>query len=641
MPEKTKQLPMLSTRAAVQSQTYNEENRTVELVWTTGAQVRRYDWWEDQAYFEELTVDDKSIRMDRLNNGAPLLSNHRSYSLNDVLGVVEKAWIDGNEGHALVRFSDREEVAPIISDVRSGVLRNISVGYQVHSYEVEKSTERGGMPTYRATDWEPMELSIVTIPADASAQIRGSQELYPVLINLRSPVMEPEENTPVDNTPESPKETPAAPNAEEIRAQVRSQELSRIAIIRDAVRKARLDDAFADKLIDKGIAIDEARASIIDAMATKSEASATPSHIEMGATHEEKALRGMEESLLARAGIVKHEDLKGNEYRGMRLSDFARLSLEKAGQNTRGMSYDSMAQAVLRNGQTTSDFPVLLENVMHKTLLAAYQTAPDTWRQISRVGSVSDFRAWKRLRTGTLANLTAVNEAGELTNMPISDATAESVQASRYGNIISITPETIVNDDFDWIANQSQALGRAAARTIEAAVYAKLIANPTMSDGNALLSSAHGNIQTSGAAISVATVDAGRVAMAQQMDNDSNDYLNIRPSILLCPISMGGTARVVAGSQYDPDSAARLLVPNKVNGLISTVIDTPRLSTGWYLLANPTDAPVIEVVFLDGNQNPRIQQEESFRTKGLSWSVELPFGVGIVDYRGIYWNDGA
>jgi len=165
-------------------------------------------------------------------------------------------------------------------------------------------------------------------------------------------------------------------------------------------------------------------------------------------------------------------------------------------------------------------------------ILNADGTAPDTWRQICRVGSVSDFRAWKRLRTGTLANLSAVNEAGELTNMPISDATAESVQASRYGNIISITPEVIVNDDFDWIASQSAALGRAAARTVEAAVYAKLLANPTMSDGNALLSAAHGNIQTSGAAISVATVDAGRVAMAQQMDINSNDYLNIRPSIL-------------------------------------------------------------------------------------------------------------
>lgn len=634
------QLPLLTTRAAVQPKTYNEEARTVELVWTTGAQVRRFDWF-DGPYLEELSVDASAIRLERLNAGAPLLSNHRSHALTDVIGVVEKAWIDGNEGRAIVRFSEREELAPLIQDVRSGILRNISVGYQVHEYEVEKATERGGMPTYRATDWEPMELSIVAIPADASAQIRSSQELHPVIINLRSPAMEPEENTPVDNAPESPASAPASPTAEEIRAQVRSQELSRISAIRDAVRKARLDDAFADTLIDKGISIDAARASILDAMAARTDASVTSSRIEVGSTHDEKALRGMEEALLARAGLVKHEDLKGNEYRGMRLSDFARLALEKSGQNTRGMSYDAMAQAVLRNGQTTSDFPVLLENTLHKTLLAAYQTAPDTWRQIARIGSVSDFRAWKRLRTGTLANLDPVNEAGELTNMPISDATAESVQATRYGNIISITPETIVNDDFDWIVSQSTALGRAAARTIEAAVYAKLLANPTMSDGNALLSSAHGNIQTSGAAISVATVDAGRVAMASQMDNDSNDYLNIRPSLLLCPISMGGAARVVAGSQYDPDAAARLLVPNKVNGLISTVIDTPRLSTGWYLLANPSDAPVIEVVFLDGNQNPRIQQEESFRTKGLSWSVELPFGVGIVDYRGIYWNDGA
>jgi phage head maturation protease len=641
MPELTQQIPMLSTRAAVQPQTYNEDARTVELVWTTGAQVRRFDWMEGP-YLEELSLDAKAIRMDRLNSGAPLLANHDARSLDAVIGVVEKAWIDGNQGRATVRFSDREDVAPIISDVRAGILRNISVGYQVHEYEIEKPTERGGMPTYRATDWEPMELSIVTIPADSSAQIRGSQELHSVSLTIRGNSMsEPSENqTPADEV-QAPVETPVAPDANEIRAQVRTQELSRIASIRDAVRKAKLDDTFADKLIDKGISIDEARASVLDAMAAKSDASATPSQIELGKTHEEKALRGMEEALLARAGLVKHEDLAGNEFRGMRLSDFARMSLEKSGANTRGMSYDSMAQAVLRNGQTTSDFPVLLENVMHKTLLAAYQTAPDTWRQIARVGSVSDFRAWKRLRTGTLANLTAVNEAGELTNMPISDATAESVQASRFGNIISITPETIVNDDFDWIANQASALGRAAARTIEAAVYAKLIANPNMSDGNALLSSDHGNIQTSGGAISVATVDAGRVAMAQQMDNDSNDYLNIRPSILLCPISMGGTARVVAGSQYDPDSAARLLVPNKVNGLISTVIDTPRLSTGCYLLANPTDAPVIEVVFLDGNQNPRIQQEESFRTKGLSWSVELPFGVGIVDYRGIYWNDGA
>lgn len=634
-----RKIPKLSTRAAVQPKTFNEEQRTVELTWSTGATVRRFDWW-DGPYMEELSMDPSNIRMDRLNNGAPLLANHDSSDINSVVGVVERAWLEGSEGRAVVRFSDREDVAPIIADVRNGILRNISVGYAVHEYEITKPTD-GGMPTYRAVDWEPMEVSIVPVPADASSQIRSSTELHSVSINQRSPAMaDPNENEiPVNEEPVS--SDPAAPNAEEIRAQVRSQELSRINGIREAVRKAKLEDSYADRLIESGVSVEQARASVWDAWSAKADASATGSRIEMGETADEKTLRGAEEALLVRAGIVKHEDAKGNEFLGLRMSDFARMSLERAGESTRGMSYDGMAGMALR-AQTTSDFPVLLENTMHKIVLAAYQTAPDTWRQFSKIGSVSDFRAWKRLRTGTIANLSDVNEHGELTNLNIPDATAESVQASRKGNIISITPETIINDDFNWIADQSAALGRAAARTIEAAVYAKLIANPTMSDGVALLASGHGNLAASGAAISVTSVDAARVAMASQMDISGNDYLEIRPSILLCPISMGGLARVTTNSQYDPDASARLLVPNKINGLVNTVVDTPRLTgNAWYLLAAPTDAPVFEVVFLDGNQNPRIAQEECFRTKGLSWSVELPFGVGVIDYKGIYKNPGA
>jgi hypothetical protein len=632
-------IPKLSTRAAVQPSTFNDSQRTVELTWTTGATVRRFDWW-DGPYMEELSMDPANIRMDRLNNGAPLLANHDSTDINSVIGVVERAWLEGNEGRALVRFSDREDVAPIISDVKSGILRNISVGYAVYEYDVTKPTD-GGMPTYRATDWEPMEVSIVPVPADASAQIRSSTELHSVSITKRSPAMaDPNENeVPVTEAPVS--ETPVAPDAEQIRSQVRAQELSRISAIRDATRKAKLGDDFADKLIASAKTVDEARSEIWDAWSAKADASATTSHIQMGETAEDKALRGAEEALLVRAGIVKHEDAKGNEFLGLRMSDFARLSLERNGESTRGLSYDGMAGMALR-ANTTSDFPVLLENTMHKIVLAAYNTAPDTWRQFCKIGSVSDFRAWKRLRTGTIANLSDVNEHGELTNLNIPDATAESVQASRKGNIISITPETIINDDFNWIADQSSALGRAAARTIEAAVYAKLIANPNMSDGNALMSSAHGNLAGSGAVISVASLDAARVAMASQMDISGNDYLEIRPSVLLCPISMGGLARVTTNSQYDPDSAARLLVPNKINGLVNTIIDTPRLSgTAWYLISAPSDAPVFEVVFLDGNQNPRIAQEECFRTKGLSWSVELPFGVGVIDYKGIYKQPGA
>jgi hypothetical protein len=292
MPEISKNIPMLSTRAAVLPTTFDEVNRTVELTWTTGAQVRRFDWWEGEMFIEELDISSDSIRMDRLNSGAPVLESHSSYSLDSVIGVVERAWIDGNEGRALVRFSEREEVAPIIADVRSGILRNISVGYQVHRYEIDKPTD-GSMPIWRAVDWEPMELSIVAIPADASAQIRSSQDLHPVIINDRSTAMsEPSENpipaeesapesiNPVEETAES--KTNAEP-AQEVADAVRSAlavERQRAAGIRETVRMAKLDESIAEKLIDSEKPLDECKAEILRMWSERVDDSATPSTLQ-------------------------------------------------------------------------------------------------------------------------------------------------------------------------------------------------------------------------------------------------------------------------------------------------------------------------------------------------------------------------
>jgi hypothetical protein len=636
----TRQIPKLHARAAFVPSTLNEEARTVELTWTTGAQVRRTHWWTETQWVEELSLDSAHVQLDRLNSGAPLLANHNSYSLDNVLGVVERAWIEGNEGRAVVRFSERADVAPILADVKTGILRNISVGYVVHQFEKQKE-RKDDLPVYRAVNWEPMEISLVTIPADAGAQVRSEGEKFNVTI------INHEVNAMTDPVEKEATEQRAAPApAETVKHEtidasaIAKAERKRIAEIRSYGERYRADEAIINDYIERGIASADVRLEMIDKLADKMDKETeVRGHIDITVDERDKFMRGAEKAMLFRAGVEK--DDTQNEFRGMRLSDFARHSLERSGVRTIGMSYDAMAKAVLSRSQGTSDFPVLLENTMHKLLLNSYQTAPDTWRSFCRVGSVSDFRAWKRLRTGSIANLDQVNEHGELTNKVISDAEAESVQAYRYGNIISITPETIINDDFDWIANQTNALGRAAARTIEAAVYAKLIANPTMSDGFALFSTQHGNIQTSGAAISVTTLDAARVAMAQQTDIDGNDYLNIRPAVLLCKTAEGGSARVTVNAVYDPDTANKLQKPNAVNGIVREVVDTPRITAGFYLFADPADAPVLEVVFLDGNQAPRIEQEENFRTKGLSWSVELPFGVGVVDFRGAYFNDGA
>ena len=75
---------------------------------------------------------------------------------------------------------------------------------------------------------------------------------------------DPNENEiPVTEEPESV--TLVTPDVEQIRSQVRSQEMSRISAIREATRKAKLDDEFADKLISAGKSIDEARSAIWDA----------------------------------------------------------------------------------------------------------------------------------------------------------------------------------------------------------------------------------------------------------------------------------------------------------------------------------------------------------------------------------------
>ena len=118
--------------------------------------------------------------------------------------------------------------------------------------------------------------------------------------------------------------------------------------------------------------------------------------------------------------------------------------------------------------------------------------------------------------------------------------------AGTKGNIINLSRQAIINDDLGAFVGLAATLGRAAGRTVEADVYALLALNsglgPVMSDGKTLFHADHGNITTA-AALTMAAVDADRVAMAQQKDVSGNDYLDLRPAVLLVPIGLGGTAR--------------------------------------------------------------------------------------------------
>ncbi len=404
----------------------------------------------------------------------------------------------------------------------------------------------------------------------------------------------------------------------------------------------------AECLADAAITEDVARGKLLAKLAASGQPLAGGFSITDVVPEEDNQRRAQVNALLARAGVLTGADAEsarnGNPYAHTTLLALAERSLIQAGVHTRGMDREQIARRVLAV-QTTSDFPVLLENVLHRVLVGAYNLQQFTWTRFCATGTLSDYRPHSRYHLSSFSDLKPVNEAGEYENGVLGDGEVETIKGARKGRILQITPEVLVNDDLGAFVRITTALGQAAGRTIEKDVYDVLKQNgglgPVMKDGNTLFHAEHGNIAT-GAAVSVDAFDAMRQMMALQMDPGGNDYLDISLSRFLGTVAMHGRATLVNNSEYNPDVTGRFQVNNTSRGTFSDIITSPRLGTGkgWYGFADPNVEPVIEVAFLNGVQTPVLEQETNFRTDGLSWKVVHKYGVGAVGWRGAAFNPG-
>jgi hypothetical protein len=172
--EKVVQLPLVCREAQVSPETFNADANTIEIVWTTGAAVRRCDWWDGTEYDEVLSLAPGAVRLDRMNLGAPFLDTHSSYGLDNVIGSVVpgSAKIEDNRGIATILLSKAAGVADTVQKIREGVIRNISVGYWQHKV-VKSEADDSKVARWDVVDWEPLEVSAVPIPADPGSQIRS------------------------------------------------------------------------------------------------------------------------------------------------------------------------------------------------------------------------------------------------------------------------------------------------------------------------------------------------------------------------------------------------------------------------------------------------------------------------------------
>ena len=183
--ERPSALPLQTRLAPLGS--IDAQARTVEVIWTTGATVRRLRWsgWDTVIPFdEELVVTDEAVDLARLKAGAPVLDSHNTYCLDAVRAVVDDAWIDTGKGYARLRFPSKgtDEKADRLFDlVEQRIIRNISVGYAIDAVRIVDPEKKGEVERRIIERWTPHELSFVSVPADADSQVRSADtRTFPV-----------------------------------------------------------------------------------------------------------------------------------------------------------------------------------------------------------------------------------------------------------------------------------------------------------------------------------------------------------------------------------------------------------------------------------------------------------------------------
>ncbi|MDD3445441.1 MAG: peptidase U37 [Zavarzinia sp.] len=666
-------LPMQLRRAPILPATINTEARSVDVVFTTGAAVRRRRWtgWDTSMPFDEiLEVSDRAVDLTRLNAGAPALDSHSVWSSHSQVGVVERAWIEGKEGKATIRFPREgldqaaDRMFGLISD---GIIRNVSVGYSIERVKVVEPAAKGEVEQRIVERWTPLEVSFVTVPADPRAQVRAAdQASYPVEIvdtRMQKEASMPESTTTVAGdvpaltetrqqpvaAPAHPEPTtvrmpdaPEAPDTEAIATRAREAERDRVSTIYDLTSRLKLERGFAEDLVKRGVSVDESRRLILDQVAAKSDETRTFPHLSvpLGGRDERITRRdAVANALLHRYSptLFPLEDA-ARQYRGMTLLELARESLGNAGVNTRGLSRDEVATRALHS---TSDFPEILSAVTNKTLRQAYDAYPRTFSLFCRQVLATDFKSMHRLQLGEAPQLLEVGESGEFKRGTLGES-KESYKVKTYGRVVAITRQVLINDDLDAFTRIPAMYGNSIAQLESDVVWGIITANPAMADGTALFHANHKNLAGTGAALAVDAVGAARAAMALQTGLDKKTVLNIRPAFLIVPAALELKAEQLVAQNLVP-AATSSVVPQSIRTL--SPISEPRLdaasATAWYLAASPNQIDTIEYAYLEGQQGAYIETRNGFDVDGVEIKCRLDFGAKAIDWRGLYKNPGA
>lgn len=669
----TSNMPVLMRAAVLEPATFDEAANTIECVWTnTGALVRRYDWYRDTYFDEELVVTPEAVDMSRFDAGVvQVLDNHQVYRGTDsIMGVATKGSIQSGQGLATLRLSTRPEMAGKVSDIKAGVIRSISFGYVVRKYEITPAIDRtdgGSVPLYRAIDWQPYEISFVTVPADANASTRERPAggtpcefitrapAHPVPFNGESnmnttPQPGAQNTAPTDVTRSGTAPTPAAaPVADDAAARAAQEAATRAADITELCERHGVSNLAAG-LIRSGNSVDQARAAVLDELARDDAARGGHNNLRIQVVTDEHQVRmaGIEEAMMHRIHAGAQLTDNGRQYRGMTLLEIGRDFLESRGINTRGMDRMRLATDILtyRSGMHgTSDFAALFANVANKRMRDAYQENVGTYTQWARrAPNAPDFKNINLAQLSGAPDLLQTNEHGEFKYGTMKDG-GVSYALVTYGRMVSLTRQAIINDDLRAFERLVTAFGASSSRLENRLVYSQLTGNPLMGDGKELFHDDHKNLGSgAGSALQLSALKAGRTAMRVQKGL-AGEELNLSPNFLIVPAALEQDAYQLTSSNYVPAkqgdvnefrTGGRTAVEPIVEPILDGISDK-----AWYLASNNSQIDTVEYCYLDGAEGPVIESQTGFEVDGITWKCRLDFAAKAVDHRGLYKGNGA
>ncbi len=288
-------------------------------------------------------------------------------------------------------------------------------------------------------------------------------------------------------------------------------------------------------------------------------------------------------------------------------------------------------------GLSHIDLPGILSNVANKFLLEGFGSAEAVWRNIARIGSVTDFKQITRYRLVGNMTYEKVAPGGELKHGKLGEEKFTN-QADTFGKLVSIDRRDLVNDDLGVITSVPQELGRGAAQSLNDLFWT------TFLDHAAFFTTGNKNL-LSGAdtALSIDALSKAEIQFNEQVDGGGKP-LGIAPAILLVPTALTaiGSALIKATEIRENTAGAKYPIFNPHQGKfrveMSRYLNSPGIPGGsakaWYLLAEPRDLAAIEVVFLNGQEAPVIETADAdFSTLGILLRGYHDFGVAKQDPR--------